>query len=59
MGKGQTTKRLRNKISHRRMQVTNEAIYNDKIPQKTKKKKKKDKNLATNQNKAQAEPKPP
>ena len=59
MGKGQTTKRLSNKISPRRMQVTNEAIYNDKIPQKTKKKKKKDKNLATNQNKAQAEPKPP
>ena len=51
MGKGQTTKRLRNKISPRRIQVTNEAIYNDKIPQKTKKKKK-DKNLATNQNKA-------
>ena len=40
MGKGQTTKRLSNKISPRRMQVTNKAIYNDKIPQKTKKKKK-------------------
>ena len=39
MGKGQTTKRLSNKILLWRMQVTNEAIYNDKIPQKTKKKK--------------------